>query len=80
MQNINILRFVRSLSLISLMQFKVDWRQKFTSRPASADRTARRQFQATSQPVSRTQASDAHEDYTEGMVIHIQVFCHTVFI
>ena len=30
-----------------------------TRRPASADRTVRRQFQATSQPVSRTQASDA---------------------
>jgi len=30
-----------------------------TRRPASADRTARRQFQAISQPVSRTQASDA---------------------
>ena len=30
-----------------------------TKRPASADRTARRQFQATGQPVSRTQASDA---------------------
>jgi len=30
-----------------------------TRRPASADRTACRQFQATSQPVSRTQASDA---------------------
>ena len=30
-----------------------------TRRPASADRTARRQFQATDQPVSRTQASDA---------------------
>jgi len=30
-----------------------------TGRPASADRTARRQFQATGQPVSRTQASDA---------------------
>ena len=28
-------------------------------RPASADRTARRQFQATGQPVSRTQAIDA---------------------
>jgi len=33
--------------------------QKWTRRPASADRTARRQFQATGQPVSRTQASDA---------------------
>jgi len=32
---------------------------KLTRRPASADRTARRQFQATGQPVSRTQASDA---------------------
>ena len=32
---------------------------KKTRRPASADRTARRQFQATGQPVSRTQASDA---------------------
>ena len=30
-----------------------------TRRPASADSTARRQFQATGQPVSRTQASDA---------------------
>jgi len=30
-----------------------------TRRPASADRTGRRQFQATGQPVSRTQASDA---------------------
>jgi len=30
-----------------------------TRRPASADRTARRQFQATGQPVSQTQASDA---------------------
>jgi len=30
-----------------------------TTRPAFADRTARRQFQATGRPVSRTQASDA---------------------
>ena len=30
-----------------------------TRRPASADRTARHQFQATGQPVSQTQASDA---------------------
>ena len=30
-----------------------------TRRPASTDRTARRQFQVTGQPVSRTQASDA---------------------
>jgi len=30
-----------------------------TRRPASAGRKARRQFQATGQPVSRTQASDA---------------------
>ena len=30
-----------------------------TRRPPSADRPARRQFQATGQPVSRTQASDA---------------------
>ena len=29
-----------------------------TRRPASADRTACRQFQATGQPVSRTQACD----------------------
>jgi len=34
-----------------------DW--TITGKPASADRTARRQFQATGQPVSRTQASDA---------------------
>jgi len=32
---------------------------KKARRPASADRTAHRQFQATDQPVSRTQASDA---------------------
>ena len=30
-----------------------------TRRPASADRTTRRQFQATGQPLSRTQANDA---------------------
>jgi len=34
-------------------------KQRKTRRPASADRTARLQFQATGQPVSRTQASDA---------------------
>jgi len=32
--------------------------QNATRRPASTDRTARRQFQAIGQPVSRTQASD----------------------
>jgi len=32
---------------------------KTTRRPASADRTARRQFQAIGHPVSRMQASDA---------------------
>ena len=31
----------------------------FTGKPASVDKTARRQFQATGQPVSRPQASDA---------------------
>jgi len=36
----------------------VNWRLH-TRRPASADRTARRQFQATGQLVNRTQASDA---------------------
>ena len=36
------------------------WSKNFSwTRPASADRTARRQFQATGQLVSRTQASDA---------------------
>ena len=34
-------------------------RQFEARRPASADRTARRQFQATGHPVSRTQASEA---------------------
>jgi len=38
---------------------KVMTELKQTRRPASADRTARRQFQATGQLVSRTQASDA---------------------
>ena len=32
---------------------------EYTRRPAFADRTARRQFQAICQPVSRTQVSDA---------------------
>jgi len=43
--------FRLKLSLLSLFLL-------FTRRPASADRTARRQFQATGQPVIRTQASD----------------------
>ena len=34
------------------------FRRVITRRPASADRTARRKFQATGQPVSRRQASD----------------------
>jgi len=33
--------------------------EDFTRRPVFADRTARRKFKATGQPVSRTQASDA---------------------
>ena len=41
-----------------------------TRRPASADRTARRQVQATGQPVSRTQTSDA---MTSGEVRATQV-------
>jgi len=36
----------------------------FTRRPASTDRTARRQFQANGQPVSRTQADDV--DFCNG--------------
>ena len=36
-----------------------------TRRPASADRTARRQFQATSQPVSRMQATTISDRQTE---------------
>jgi len=45
-------------------RFPESWRRSTiiavpTRRPASADKTARRQFQATGQPVSRTQASDA---------------------
>ena len=40
----------------STMQFALS---DSTRRPASADRTARRQFKATGQPVSRTQAIDA---------------------
>ena len=39
--------------------FRIPSTKIITRRPASADRTARRQFQATGQPVSRTQASDA---------------------
>jgi len=36
----------------------MSWLGMETRRPASADRTARRQFQATGQPVSRMQAND----------------------
>ena len=39
--------------------FTAGWPVVWTRKPASADRTARRQFQATGQPVSQTQASDA---------------------
>jgi len=38
--------------------------QHFTRRPASADRTARRQFQATGQPVNRTQVTQASDAMT----------------
>jgi len=41
------------------LQSALDMHATNTRRPASADRTARRQFQDTGQPVSRTQASDA---------------------
>jgi len=47
------------LSGKSLKLLPPDTRFKATWRPVSADRTARRKFQATGQPVSRTQASDA---------------------
>ena len=42
-----------------LIQLKSYHNYAKTRRPASANRTARRQFQATGQPMSRTQASDA---------------------
>jgi len=48
-------RFLCGRCIKILMEF---WEQE-TRRPASADRTVHRQFQATGQPVSRTQASDA---------------------
>jgi len=58
-------RFVFICLLLNVMLKLMDFwgSQAFmytvTRRPASADRTARRQFQATGQPVSRMQASDA---------------------
>ena len=45
---------LRAIECSGLASFR-----KRTRRPASTDRTARRQFQATGQPVSRTQDSDA---------------------
>ena len=61
--------------LFKLFRNKITWQYKYenvscrdsllrnilegTRRPASADRTERRRFQATGQPVSRTQASEA---------------------
>jgi len=48
----------RSMPRLSLLHCcKAHSKINRTRRPASADRTARRQFQATGQPVSRTQAS-----------------------
>ena len=48
-----------SASLLFLWWWWWWWWSIYTRRPASADRTARGQFQATGQPLSRTQASDA---------------------
>jgi len=48
-----------TISLITVQQTLKKETSIKTKRPASADRTARRQFQATGQPVCRTQASDA---------------------
>jgi len=47
------------MSLIFYPMTFVTVTEIITRRPASADWTAHRQFQATGQPVSRTQASDA---------------------
>ena len=51
-----------------------------TRRPTSADRTTRRQFQATGQPVSRTQASNAMTSrlprYTAAMRLMTNYFDH----
>jgi len=49
----------RPVDQIYIAYSQEKWPLNLTRRPASADRTARRQFQATGQPVSRTQASDA---------------------
>jgi len=43
----------------TFMKHILRWLIIITRRPASADRTSRRQFQATGQPVSRTQPNDA---------------------
>jgi len=55
---VSICLFCRPLAAINPSRLK-PWSEKRTRRPASADRTARRQFQDNGQPVSRTQASDA---------------------
>ena len=55
-------RFCFSKIIIKVACIRENFTEKMTfgtRRPASADRTACRQFQATGQPVSRTQASDA---------------------
>jgi len=46
-------------SMADIPSATAEIRRGKTRRPASADRTSRCQFQATGQPVSRTQASDA---------------------
>ena len=48
-----------SHDLLNLQEWMNEWTRNRTRRPASADRTARRQFQATGQPVSSRQANDA---------------------
>jgi len=55
---------IRPLALINHNKAKSQWKHSSYSKSkknkkATADRTARRQFQATGQPVSRTHASDA---------------------
>ena len=50
--------------------------QHFTRRPASADRTARRQFQATGQPVNRTQVTQASDAMTSRLPRYRRSVCH----
>ena len=78
-------QWTTSLLIISIHYMCTAHNDHITRRPAYDDRTARRQFQATTgQPVSRTQASDAMTSWLpryEAMCVQCRYFqCGSVHL